>query len=141
MGDGVLQYARKLGSSPGKKDGLYWDADPAKGDEPSPLGPLVAAASTELKGHKEGEPYAGYHFRMLTRQGPGAPGGAYSYVINGRMVAGFAAVAYPADYGRSGVMTFIVNQSGKVYEKNLGPKAAAVTTFDPAGWTEVKPEH
>lgn len=140
MGDGVLQYARKLGSSPGKHDGLYWEADPARGDEPSPLGPLVAAASTELAGHKEGEPYGGYRFRILTGQGPSAPGGAYSYVINGRMIAGFAAVATPAEYGRTGIMSFIVSHNGKLYEKNLGPKPPAITRFDPgAGWKEVEP--
>jgi len=141
MGDGVLQYARKLGSSPGKHDGLYWAAEGAKGDEASPLGPLVAAASTELKGHKEGEPYGGYNFRILTRQGAAAPGGAYSYVINGRMIAGFAAVATPAQWGRTGVMSFIISHNGKLYQKNLGPRPAAITSFDPGpGWTEVLPE-
>jgi len=141
-GDGVLQYARKLGSSPGKHDGLYWETDAARGDEASPLGPLVAAASTELAGHKEGEPYGGYRFRILTRQGPHAPGGAYNYVINGRMIAGFAAVATPAEYGRTGVMSFIISHNGKLYEKNLVPKPPAVTRFDPgAGWKEVEPPH
>lgn len=142
-GDGVLEYARRLGSSQGRKDGLYWAADSAAGEEPSPLGPLVAAASAELAGHREGEPYGGYRFRLLTRQGANAPGGAYSYVINGRMLSGFAAVATPAEYGRSGIMTFIVSHNGKVYQKNLGPKPPAITSFDPGpGWTEVKPgEH
>jgi hypothetical protein len=139
LGDGVLQYARKLGSSPGKRDGLYWQADTAKGEEPSPLGPLVAAASTELAGHQEGEPYGGYRFRILTSQGPSAPGGAYSYVINGRMIAGFAAVATPAEYGRSGIMSFMISHNGKLFEKNLGPKPPAITRFDPAGWKEVEP--
>ena len=140
MGDGVLQYARKLGSSPGKHDGLYWTTDAGRGEEASPLGPLVAAASTELKGHKEGEPYGGYHFRLLTRQGASAPGGAYSYLINGRLIAGFAAVATPADWGRSGVMTFLISHNGRLYQKNLGPKPPAITSFDPgAGWTEVGP--
>jgi len=140
MGDGVLQYARKLGSSPGRHDGLYWAADPARGEEPSPLGPLVAAASTELKGHREGEPYGGYNFRLLTRQGANAPGGAYSYLINGRMIAGFAAVASPAEWGRSGVMTFLISHNGKLYQKNLGPKPPAITSFDPGpGWTEIGP--
>jgi len=137
-GDGVLQYARKLGSTPGRHDGLYWAADSAKGEEASPLGPLVASASTELAGHKEGEPFGGYYFRVLTRQGPAAPGGAYSYVINGRMIAGFAAVATPAQWGRTGIMSFIISHNGKLYQKNLGPKPAAITSFDPgAGWTEV----
>lgn len=139
MGDGVLQYARKLGSSPGKHDGLYWPADPAKGEEASPMGPLVAAAATELAGHKEGEPYGGYRFRLLTAQGPSAPGGAYSYVINGRLIAGFAAVATPAEYGRTGIMSFMISHNGKLYEKNLGPKPPTITRFDPAGWKEVEP--
>jgi hypothetical protein len=140
MGDGVLQYARRLGSSPGRHDGLYWAADSARGDEASPLGPLVASASTELAGHKEGDAYGGYYFRLLTRQGASAPGGAYSYVINGRMIAGFAAVATPAQWGRTGVMTFMISHNGKLYQKNLGPKPSAVTSFDPGpGWTEVAP--
>jgi hypothetical protein len=138
MGDGVLQYARKLGSSPGKRDGLYWADEP--GGEASPLGPLVASASTELKGHTEGAPYQGYRFRILTSQGPHAPGGAYSYIINGRMIAGFAAVATPADWGHSGIMSFMISHNGKLYQKNLGPKPAAITKFDPGpGWTEVEP--
>jgi hypothetical protein len=141
MGDGVLQYARRLGSRPGRQDGLYWESDPAGEREDSPLGPLVAAAAKELAGRKEGEPYYGYRFRILTGQGSHAKGGAFKYVINGRMIAGFGAVAYPAEWGRSGVMTFIVNQNGKVFQKNLGPKPPAVTTFDPGpGWTEVPPE-
>ena len=119
-GDGVLQYALKLGSTPGRHDGLYWPADAAKGEEPSPFGPLVAESAAYLKGHKEGDAYRGYHFRILTRQGKHAPGGAYSYVINGRMIAGFAMVAYPARYGDSGVMTFIVSNNGRIYERDLG---------------------
>jgi hypothetical protein len=141
-GDGVLQYAQKLYSTQGKRDGLYWPADPEKGDEASPFGPLVAGSGAYLKGHAVGDPYRGYYFRILTRQGKNAPGGAYSYIINGRMIAGFAMVAYPADFGASGVMTFIVSQNGKVYERNLGKDSAAVgakmTTFDPGpGWKEV----
>ncbi|HEX5865489.1 MAG TPA: DUF2950 domain-containing protein [Casimicrobiaceae bacterium] len=141
-GDGVLQYAQKLGSSPGKRDGLYWPADAAKGEEASPFGPLVAESAAYLKGHKAGDAYRGYHFRILTRQGKSARGGAYSYVINGRMIAGFAMVAYPAQYGDSGVMTFIVSHNGKVFEKDLGRKSAEIgaklTAFDPgAGWKEV----
>lgn len=141
-GDGVLQYAQRLASTPGKHDGLYWPADASKGEEQSPLGPLIAESSAYLKGHAAGDPYRGYHFRILTRQGKNAPGGAYNYVINGRMIAGFAMVAYPAEYGKSGVMTFIVNHNGKVYEKDLGKDSTAIgakmTTFDPgAGWKEV----
>lgn len=139
MGDGVLQYARKLGSSLGKHDGLYWPT-PDEAEEQSPLGPLVASASADLKGHAEGAPFKGYRFRILTSQGPRAPGGAYNYIINGRMIAGFAAVATPADWGHSGIMSFIVSNSGKLYQKNLGPKPPAITSFDPGpGWTEVEP--
>jgi DUF2950 family protein len=141
-GDGVLQYAQKLGSTPGKQDGLYWPADAAKGEEQSPFGPLVAESAAYLKDRKAGDPYRGYHFKILTRQGTTAPGGAYSYIINGRMIAGFAMVAYPAQYGESGVMSFIVSHNGKVFEKNLGKNSAELgakmTAFDPGpGWKEV----
>jgi hypothetical protein len=141
-GDGVLQYAQRLGSTPGKHDGLYWPADAAKGEEASPFGPLVAESAAYLKGHVAGDPYRGYHFRILTRQGKSARGGPYSYVINGRMIAGFAMVAYPAQYGESGVMTLIVSHNGKVFEKDLGKNSAAIgakmDAFDPgAGWHEV----
>jgi hypothetical protein len=143
-GDGVLEYAQKLGSTPGKFDGLYWPADASRGETPSPFGPLIAESAAYLAGHKRGDPYRGYHFRILTGQGKNAPGGAYSYVINGRMVAGAAMVAYPAVYNDSGVMTFIVNSAGKIYEKNLGKDGAAIaakmTTFDPGpGWKETPP--
>jgi hypothetical protein len=141
MGDGVLQYAPRFGSRPGRQDGLYWESDPSGKMEASPLGPLVAEAAKELAGREEGEAYGGYYFRILTSQGSRAKGGAFNYVINGRMIAGFGAVAYPAEWGRSGVMTFIVNQNGKVFQKNLGPKPPAVTTFDPGpGWIEVPPK-
>jgi hypothetical protein len=144
-GDGVLQYARKIMSSPGKQDGLYWPADPAKGEEASPFGPLIAEAAPYTAGRKAGDPYRGYYFRILTQQGQNAPGGPYSYVINGRMIAGFAMVAYPAYYGESGVMTFIVNHNGVVYERDLGPNTAklapGIKAFDPGkGWNVVKPE-
>jgi hypothetical protein len=144
-GDGVLQYARKIMSSPGKQDGLYWPADPAKGEEASPFGPLIAEATPYTAGHKAGDPYRGYYFRILTQQGQNAPGGPYSYVINGRMIAGFAMLAYPAYYGESGVMTFIVNHNGVVYERDLGPNTAklapGIKAFDPGkGWNVVKPE-
>jgi hypothetical protein len=141
-GDGVLQYAQKVRSAPGKQDGLYWPADTAKGEDASPFGPLVAEGAPYLEGQVAGDPYRGYYFRILTRQGASAAGGAYSYVINGRMIAGFAMVAYPAEYGESGVMTFVVSHNGKVYEKDLGKGSTAIgakmTTFDPgAGWKEV----
>ncbi len=144
-GDGVLQYAQKVMSAPGKQDGLYWPADPAKGEEASPFGPLIAEATPYTQGHKAGDPYRGYYFRILPQQGKSAAGGAYSYVINGRMIAGFAMVAYPAYYGESGVMTFIVNHNGVVFERDLGPNtaklASGIKSFDPGkGWNVVKPE-
>jgi hypothetical protein len=143
-GDGVLQYARKLASTPGKRDGLYWPADASKGDETSPFGPLIAESSAYLNKHQSGDPYRGYRFRILTRQGKNAPGGAYSYVVNGRMVSGFAMVAYPAAYGESGVMTFVVNSAGKIFEKDLGKDTrtigAQMMSFDPgAGWKATEP--
>ncbi len=142
-GDDVLQYAQKLGSTAGKQDGLYWPADAAKGEELSPFGPLVAQSAPYLKGHKDGDAYRGYHFKILTRQGKSAPGGAYNYVINGRMIAGFAMVAYPAQYGESGVMTFMVSNNGRIYEKDLGrstlANGIAMTAFDPGpGWKELQ---
>jgi len=143
-GDGVLQYARKLTSAPGRFDGLYWPADADKGEELSPFGPLIAQSAAYLAGHGKGDPYRGYHFRILTRQGTNAPGGAYSYLINGRLIAGFAMVAYPSTYGDSGVMTFVVNQYGKVFEKDLGKNTRAVAekmaAFDPGpGWKAASP--
>ncbi len=142
-GDEVLQYARKVGSTPGKHDGLYWEATTEDG-ETSPFGPLLAESAAYLKGHKAGDAYRGYHFHILDRQAKNAPGGAYSYVINGRMIAGFAMVAFPAVYGKSGVMTFIVSNNGKIFEKDLGKNSAqigaAMTTFDPGpGWSPVAP--
>ena len=138
-GDGLLQYAQSLRSTPGKHDGLYWHVQP--GEEISPLGPLIAQARSEGYTHAtkimstNSVPFHGYFFHVLRRQGPRAPGGAYSYVINGHMVAGFGLVAWPAEWGNTGVMTFIVNQNGKVFEKNLGPKteeiAARMKSFDP----------
>ena len=130
--DGVQipKYAQHLLSSPGKKDGLYWPT--ADGEKESPLGPLVAKAKEEgymgkrIAGQSGPRPFHGYYFQMLKRQGPSAPGGKFSYVINGNMVAGHALVAYPARWGVSGVMTFIVNQRGRVYQKNLGPKTSDI---------------
>ena len=143
-GDGVLQYAQKLASTPGKQDGLYWPADAAKGEEASPFGPLIAESAPYRAGHAPGDPYRGYHFKILTRQGKSAAGGSYNYLINGRMLAGYAMVAYPAVWDQTGVMTFIVNQNGKVYQKDLGKNTSALganmTTFDPGpGWKEVTP--
>ena len=120
-GDGLLEYAQKFYSTRGKMDGLYWEVKP--GEKPSPLGPLVAKAQGEgyMPGGKPA-PYNGYFFRILTAQGKSAKGGAYSYLVKGKMVGGFAVVAYPATYAVSGVKTFIVNHEGVVYEKDLGLK-------------------
>lgn len=144
-GDSVLQYAQKVMSTPGKQDGLYWPADAAKDEEASPFGPLIAEAAPYIKGKVAGDPYRGYYFRILTQQGKTAAGGAYNYVINGRMIAGFGMIAYPAAYDESGVKTFIVNHNGTVYERDLGPNTAklapAIKAFDPGkGWNVVKPE-
>jgi hypothetical protein len=137
--NGLLEYAQKLASTPGKHDGLYWHTDENSGEEESPFGPLVAASSEYLKGHAAGDPLRGYQFHILTRQGKNAPGGAFNYVINGHMVAGFAMVAYPAQYGKSGVMTFIVSNNGVIYQKDRGPHAPPVTEFDPdRSWQRVK---
>jgi len=137
--DMVREYPQKFRSTPGKKDGLYWPAK--EGEEQSPLGDLVAKAVREGYGpRKPGEsqgprPYHGYYFRILKAQGKNAPGGAYDYMVRGNMIGGFALVAYPAEYGASGVMTFVVNHDGVVYEKDLGKdtakNASAMTKYDP----------
>jgi hypothetical protein len=136
-GDQVLEYAQHIVSAPGQHDGLYWPT--AADQSPSPVGPLLAAA---VEARDVGDSYNGYHFRILTRQGTNPPGGAYDYVINGNMIAGFALLAWPAEYDHSGIMTFVVNHQGKVYEKDLGPDTAEIVTtidtYDPdATWTEV----
>jgi len=129
-GDQIPKYAQRMKSTPGKRDGLYWLT--AAGDKESPLGPLVAKAREEgyLQKRKPGEsgprPFHGYYFHILKRQGKSAPGGKFNYVINGNMIAGHALVAYPVRWGISGVMTFIVNQRGRVYQKNLGPKTTDI---------------
>ena len=136
-GDKILEYAAKFVSEPGKKDGLYWETK--EGEELSPMGPFFAAASKEgyaPTGPNDNPiPYHGYYYKILTAQGKNAPGGAYDYVVNGKMVGGFALVAYPARYRNSGIMTFVVNQDAVVYERNLGKRteeiARAMTTFDP----------
>jgi hypothetical protein len=124
--DGLFEYAQKFVSTPGTKDGLYWEAKP--GEEESPFGDLFAKATRE--GYKKTDnkptPYHGYYFKILKAQGKDAPGGAYDYVVKGRMIGGFGMVAYPANYGVSGVMTFIVNHDGMVYEKNLGKDTAKI---------------
>jgi len=127
-GDQIPKYAQHLISRPGKRDGLYWPT--AAGEKQSPLGPLVAKAKEEgyMTPRKAGEhgrrPFHGYFFKILKQQGKSAPGGKFNYLINGNMVAGHALVAYPSRWGVSGVMTFVVNQRGRVYQKNLGPKTA-----------------
>ncbi len=133
------EYAQKSSSDPGQRDGLYWKE--AQGEPKSPVGPLVAAALVENAKSTEGEPapFRGYFYRILTRQGKDAPGGTKNYVLNGKMTDGFAFVAYPAEYRSSGVMTFLVNQDGTVYEKDLGKKteglAKGMKEFNPdATW-------
>jgi len=165
--DGVAEYAQHLISTPGLHNGLYWEA--AEDDPLSPLGELVAAArvdtpigtpaadadgaspdkagkggaADEGSGVLEKAPYYGYYLKILTKQGPHAPGGKYSYIINGNMIAGYALVAYPETYGVTGVMTFIINQQGRVYQKNLGANTAKIaggmSEYDPdASWTLVE---
>jgi hypothetical protein len=143
-GDGVFTYARKIISTPGKRDGLYWKTGP--GESPSPLGELIAHASGEGYGKdnsKGPKAYHGYYFRALKGQARIGDSPAQDYVVRGRAIGGFAVVAYPAKYGSSGIMTFIVNQDGTVYESDLGPttatRAGAMTKFDPGkGWSAVK---
>jgi hypothetical protein len=142
-GDGLFEYAQKFVSTPGKKDGLYWEAKP--GEEESPLGDFAARAAGEgyKKTSNKPVPYHGYYFRVLKAQGKNATGGAYDYLVNGRMIGGFGMVAYPAKYGVSGVMTFVVNHDGIVYEKNLGKDttriARAMKLFNPdKTWKKVE---
>jgi hypothetical protein len=142
-GDKLLQYAQKLISTKGKRDGLYWETKPD--EQPSPLGLLVARARAEGYKGAGGKPvpYHGYYYKLLTGQGKEAPGGAYDYLVQGKMIGGFGVVAYPAQYGSSGIMTFIVNHDGVVYQKDLGPKTASIaqsmTKFNPdKTWTAVK---
>jgi hypothetical protein len=146
-GDGVLEYATKFRSSPDKKDGLYWPT--GEDGEISPIGPFVAAAQSlgYLKNTDPSappEPFRGYYFKILTSEGTNAPGGKYDYIVNGNMIGGFALVAYPAEYGDSGIMTFIVNQQGRVYEKDLGTNttkiAEAMMMYDPDKTWKVSPD-
>jgi len=143
-GQGLLEYAQRLDSTKGKHDGLYWETRPGELD--SPLGPLVArarAAGYPLPPPRGPAPYHGYFYRILLAQGPDAPGGAYDFVVRGHMIGGFALVAYPASYGASGIMTFIVNQDGVVYQKDLGAKTAqaanAMKTYNPdKAWAQAE---
>jgi hypothetical protein len=140
--NGLLEYAQKLTSSPGRQDGLYWETK--EGEPPSPMGPLVARARGQGYGHGASDvPYHGYQYKILTGQGKDAPDGAYDYIVDGRMIGGFGLVAYPARWGNSGVMTFVCNHDGVVYERNLGRNTQAIasqmTLFDPsAGWVRTK---
>ena len=138
-GDTVAKYAAKLRSSPGRRDGLYWPT--AEGEKPSPLGPALAKATPRREG-KEG--YHGYHYKLLTAQGPNAPGGALDYRVRGRLFGGFAVIAWPVRYGDTGLMSFMVSHDGQLYERDLGPdsatRALATSRFDPGpGWRKVSP--
>jgi hypothetical protein len=143
-GDGVMEYASSILSTPGQRDGLYWPHEDGTLD--SPLGDKIAQAAADgiaIDGvDQEPIPYLGYYFRILTQQGPDAPGGAYDYMMGGNMVGGFATLAYPADPGNTGVMSFIVGENGVIYESNLGADtlaiAAGIATFNPGeGWTPI----
>ncbi|MDF9897993.1 UNVERIFIED_ORG: hypothetical protein OKW16_001860 [Pseudomonas reinekei] len=132
-GDGALEYAQKIFSTPGKHDGLYWAPDDS--GQISPLGPSFGKAIADEEWH-------GYRFRILHGQGPSAPGGAYSYLIGDKMSRGFALIAWPAKYNDTGVMSFMISHEGQVFEKDLGPEgeklALAMKRFDPDdSWQEV----
>jgi Protein of unknown function (DUF2950) len=141
IGAGVNTYAQRIISQPGKRDGLFWPTSP--GEEASPLGELVAQATRQ--GYRAGggrTPFHGYYFKILTKQGASAPGGEMDYVVRGKMIGGFALVAYPAEYRNSGVMTFLVNHAGTVYQKDLGPDTARLaermTSFNPdLSWQKI----
>lgn len=143
-GDGLREYAARFTSTPGQRNGLYWPTEPQ--EALSPLGPLLAAAAKDGymgTGAGSSEPYQGYFYKILTRQGKEAAGGAYSYFVQAQMIAGFALIAYPARYGASGIMSFIVNQDGIVYQKNLGHNTATIATglksYNPdASWKRVR---
>jgi hypothetical protein len=145
-GDGVIEYAERVRSTPGKRDGLHWETDEDDaGAEASPLAALKALADAVLGERDDDAPFLGYRFRVLYGQGPSARAGAYDYRINGHMVAGFAMIAWPADYGDTGVMTLLVNRDGVIYERDLGEHtatiAASIERFDPGeGWLAVDDE-
>lgn len=142
-GDGLMEYAQKFVSTEGKKDGLYWKT--GEGEEQSPLGSLAAKATkegyTSGKSGEEPQPYWGYYYRILKAQGKNAPGGAYDYVVKGKMIGGFALIAFPAEYGNAGIMTFMVNHDGVVYQKDLGKdteqRVKEMKVFDPDPTWEV----
>ncbi len=144
-GQGAGTYAQRIVSGDKAKDGLYWETSP--GEEESPLGRLAADAATEgYRASQRPQPFHGYFYKILKRQGSAAPGGAIDYVVGGKMIGGFALLAYPAEYGRSGVMSFIASHAGAIYQKDLGPgtryAAARMTRFDPGkGWDKVSPDN
>ncbi len=140
-GDQVLEYAQRVMSGEGQRDGLYWDS--VAGEELSPFGPLITDARDYLDGREPGDPFMGYYFKIITRQGEDAIGGRYDYIINGNMIVGFALIAFPAEHGNSGVMTFICSYTGRIHQKNLGQDgdliAAAMATYNPdSSWTLVE---
>ena len=140
-GDGVREYAQRIRSTPGHRDGLYWPS--AEGEELSPLGPLVASLQSYLRATTPTNPVGGYHWRVLTAQGSRAPGGSHSYVLNGNMVAGFALMGVPAQYGDTGVMTFLVSHHGDLFQKDLGACtkswASLNQLYNPSdGWIRVE---
>ena len=142
-GDEVREYAQRLVSNPGKQDGLYWEPAPGSNAPPSPLASLAPESFMDWAKPDAGAPLMGYHYRILTQQGKNPPGGEYDYLINGNMIAGFALVAWPAEYRESGVMTFVISHQGKLFEKDLGPDTAerveAMTEYNPdASWELVE---
>lgn len=139
--DGVLELAPRLISTEGQRDGLFWPT--AADQEPSPLGPLAASEADYLVYYQSGHPYYGYRFKVLTRQGDAAPGGAYDYLVNGRLLTGHGLLAWPADYGNAGIMSFMVNHLGDLHEADLGEEteglAASIDAYDPGeGWAIVE---
>jgi len=143
-GQGAGTYAQRIVSSEKAKDGLYWEVGP--GEEESPLGRLAADAATEgYRVSQRPQPFHGYFYKILKRQGSAAPGGAIDYVVGGKMIGGFALLAYPAEYGRSGVMSFITSHAGTIYQRDLGVstayRAGRMTRFDPVkGWEKISPD-
>ena len=143
-GDEVREYAQQIVSAAGKRDGLYWERNEDAGERPSPLEALLPDSFGEVKDCKPGAPHMGYYYKILTRQGTNPPGGKYDYIINVNMIAGFALVAWPADYRASGVMTFVISHQGKLFQKDLGPEAAklaeAMSEYNPdKTWSLVSP--
>jgi hypothetical protein len=136
-GDQVLEYAQRINSTPGKQDGLYWEVASDSDEESSPFGPYFAEQTAYLDNdnREPGDPFQGYYYRIISRQGEPAPGGRYDYVINGNMIAGFAMIAWPAEHGSTGVMTFVVSHNGRVFERDLGEQtplaAAAIQVYEP----------